>query len=96
MSILIDSSYRRRNHWKFQMEAAETSLEVDVGKYVAKATIEDYIWIYQVKDSAGKEKNGFKSTYDNATGILTIENDGGATFADGDIVIIIGAYQYVS
>jgi hypothetical protein len=49
----------------------------------------DWLWIVQVRTSAGIEKTGFKTTFDKDTGLLTIADEGSAELAADDIITVI-------
>lgn len=50
------------------------------------------MWIAQVRDSAGQEKTGCKSSYDRNTGILSVVDGSGTELAVDDVVTVLGTF----
>lgn len=50
------------------------------------------MWIAQVRDSAGQEKTGCKSSYDRNTGILSVVDGSGTELAADDVVTVLGTF----
>lgn len=51
----------------------------------------DFIYLYQVRDSSGVAKTGFKSSYSQVTGLLSLQENGSALFATGDTIDVQGS-----
>lgn len=89
------NSFRKQRHIRATIEGGDitgggsdvVTLDIDASALSGN----EFIYLYQVRDSSGAAKTGYISSYSTVTGLLSIQEQPGSVFAAGDTIDIQGA-----